>query len=221
MYIQLNGQILYYEKTGEGQPFILVHGNGGSHEVFDVLTSQLSEHYTVYGIDSRGHGLSATPTELHYIDMAEDIAAFIDALELERPLFYGFSDGAIVGLLLASMYPSKLDKLMISGANLNPKDLKGSFYRHLKKEYKKNPRELHRLMLEEPNITEEDLHDITIPTLVLAGEKDLIKKKVTQKIAQHIEHATLVIVPGEDHGSYVEHSEKLYPLLMDFLGKYE
>lgn len=219
MYIQLNGQILYYEKTGEGQPFILIHGNGGTHEVFDVLISQLSEHYTVYAIDSRGHGLSATPKELHYQDMADDMAAFIDALELEHPLFYGFSDGAIVGLLLASMYPNKLDKLMISGANLTPKDIKGSLYRHLKREYKKSHQELHRLMLEEPFITEEDLHDITIPTLVLAGEKDLVKKKVTQKIAQHIEHATLVIVPGEDHGSYVEHSAKLYPLLMEFLNK--
>ena len=219
MYIQLNGQILYYEKTGEGQPFLLVHGNDESHEIYDVLRSQLCEHYTVYAIDSRGHGLSATPKELHYIDMAEDIAAFIDALELERPLFYGFSDGAIVGLLLASLYPNKLDKLMISGANLSPKDLKGSMYRSLKKEYKKSHQELHRLMLEEPNITEEDLHDITVPTLVLAGEKDLVKKKVTQKIAQHIEHATLVILPGEDHSSYVEHSDKLYPILMDFLKK--
>ena len=122
MYIQLNGQILYYEKYGEGQPFLLVHGNGETHEIFDVLIPELAEHYTVYAIDSRGHGLSASPKELHYMDMADDMAAFIDALELKAPLFYGFSDGGIVGLLLASKYPDKLSKLMISGANLTPKD---------------------------------------------------------------------------------------------------
>lgn len=89
MYIQLNGQILYYEKYGEGQPFLLVHGNGETHEIFDVLIPELAEHYTVYAIDSRGHGLSASPKELHYMDMADDMAAFIDALELKAPLFYG------------------------------------------------------------------------------------------------------------------------------------
>lgn len=87
MYIQLNGQILYYEKYGEGQPFLLVHGNGETHEIFDVLIPELAEHYTVYAIDSRGHGLSASPKELHYMDMADDMAAFIVALELKAPLF--------------------------------------------------------------------------------------------------------------------------------------
>lgn len=53
----------------------------------------------------------------------------------------------------------------------------------------------------------------------LSRRKDLIKKKVTKKIAENIEHATLVIVPGEGHGSYIEHSDKLYPLLYSFLNK--
>ena len=219
MYIQLNGQILYYEKYGEGQPFLLVHGNGETHEIFDVLIPELAEHYTVYAIDSRGHGLSATPKELHYMDMADDMAAFIDALELKDPLFYGFSDGGIVGLLLASKYPDKLSKLMISGANLTPKDIKGRTYRRIRRECKKNPNLFSTMMLNEPDIQPEDLHKIKIPTLVLAGEKDLIKKKVTKKIAENIEHATLVIVLGEGHGSYIEHSDKLYPLLYSFLNK--
>lgn len=219
MYIQLNGQILYYEKYGEGQPFLLVHGNGETHEIFDVLIPELAEHYTVYAIDSRGHGLSASPKELHYMDMADDMAAFIDALELKAPLFYGFSDGGIVGLLLASKYPDKLSKLMISGANVTPKDIKGRDYRRIRRECKKNPNPFSTMMLNEPDIQPVDLHKIKIPTLVLAGEKDLIKKKVTKKIAENIEHATLVIVPGEGHGSYIEHSDKLYPLLYSFLNK--
>lgn len=219
MYIQLNGQILYYERFGEGQPFLLVHGNGETHEIFDVLIPKLAAHYCVYAIDTRGHGLSATPKELHYMDMAEDMAAFIDGLSLEKPLFYGFSDGGIIGLLLALKYPDKLSKLMVSGANLEPKDVKGSCFRRIRKEHKKTSSALLRLMLEEPHIDPKELHKITIPTLVLAGEKDLVKKKVTKKIADNIEHATLIIVPGENHGSYIEHSEKLYPLLYEFLNK--
>lgn len=219
MYIQLNGQILYYEKYGEGQPFLLVHGNGETHEIFDVLIPKLAENYTVYALDSRGHGLSATPPALHYTDMAEDVAAFIDALALNKPLYYGFSDGGIIGLLLASKYPNKLSKLMISGANLVPKDLKGKFYNTIKKKHKKEPNELLRLMLEEPDITPADLLKITVPTLILAGEKDIVREKGTLRIARMITHATLVIVPGEDHSSYIEHSEKLYPLLQEFLNK--
>lgn len=219
MYIQLNGQIIFYEKYGAGPPFMLVHGNGETHEIFDVLIPQLAKDYTVYAIDSRGHGLSAVPNELHYADMADDMAAFIDGLSLDHPIYYGFSDGGIIGLLLASKYPDKLSKLMISGANLKPKDVSGKEYRALKKRHKKNPSILTRLMLEEPNIEPEELHTITVPTLVLAGEKDLVKKKVTKQIAEHIEHATLVIVPNEDHGSYITHSEKLYPILHEFLSK--
>ena len=81
MYIQLNGQILYYEKYGEGQPFLLVHGNGETHEIFDVLIPELAEHYTVYAIDSRGHGLSASPKELHYpsVSLLESVVPAIRA----------------------------------------------------------------------------------------------------------------------------------------------
>ena len=65
----------------------------------------------------------------------------------------------------------------------------------------------------------DDLALITVPTLVLAGEHDLVKKSVTKKIVNHIANAALCIVPGEDHGSYIQHSPKLYPLIIDFLHK--
>lgn len=217
MFIQLNGQILYYEKEGEGSPVILVHGNGETHEIFDVLIPKLSQTHTVYAVDTRGHGQSATPKELHYADMAEDMAEFIEGLAIEKPAFYGFSDGGIIGLLLASKYPNTLSRLIVSGANLTPKDVKRSCFRRLKKDYRKSKNPLAELMLKEPSIPVEQLQFISVPTLVLAGSKDLIKKRVTKKIAKNIPNATLKILDGEDHGSYVEHSEKLYPLIDEFL----
>ena len=92
MYIQLNGQVIYYEKTGEGSPIILAHGNGETHKIFDILIPELSRKHTVYALDTRGHGESASPEQYHYSDMAEDIAAFVHALDLTKPAFYGFSD---------------------------------------------------------------------------------------------------------------------------------
>lgn len=219
MFIQLNGQILYYEKKGEASPIILVHGNGESHEIFDVLIAKLSKEYTVYAVDSRGHGQSASPKEFHYEDMAEDMAEFIDGLRIKKPAFYGFSDGAIIGLLLASKYPDKLSALIISGANLHPKDIKHRLYRKIRRRVRKTQDPLAKLMLTEPDIPLDQLAFISVPTLVLAGSKDIVKPKVTKAIAKNIPNATLQILENETHGSYVEHSDKLFPLIQDFLSK--
>ncbi|MBO5373788.1 MAG: alpha/beta hydrolase [Lachnospiraceae bacterium] len=216
MYIQLNGQVIYYEKSGEGSPVILVHGNGETHATFDVLIPELSKKHTVYALDSRGHGKSATVSEYHYADMAEDVVAFVQALDLVKPAFYGFSDGGIIGLIAASKYPTLFSALAISGANLTPAGCKLSerLLDHLRYMKTKNP--LIKLMMKEPNITKAELSKITIPTLILAGSKDLIKKSETKRIASGIPDATLKILPGEDHFSYVVKSPKLFPLLDDF-----
>jgi pimeloyl-ACP methyl ester carboxylesterase len=77
----VNGITLYYEKTGEGQPIILLHGNGEDHQIFNVLTDQLKENFSVYAIDSRGHGKSTRVRELDYRSMAEDVVEFIKILD--------------------------------------------------------------------------------------------------------------------------------------------
>ncbi len=112
MYIQLNGQILFYEQYGEGKPLILLHGNGEDHNIFNELCDKLKDDYTIYAIDTRGHGLSATPTEYHYSDMADDLLAFIDSLAISSPCVVGFSDGGITALLAAIKDQSKLGAMM-------------------------------------------------------------------------------------------------------------
>lgn len=216
MYIQLNGQILFYEKYGEGSPVILVHGNGETHSIFDVLIRQLSKHHTVYAPDTRGHGLSATPKELHYSDMAEDMANFINVLDIERPAFFGFSDGGIVGLLLASKYPDIISSLVVAGANLKPADLNWHMLHRIKRSYRKNKDPLTKLMLTEPDIEPERLAFISVPTLVLAGQKDIVKPAATKLIADSIADSRLEILPKETHTSYVVHNATLAPLLSDF-----
>ncbi len=216
MYIQLNGQVIYYEKHGEGSPVILVHGNKETHRIFQVLVPELSKKHTVYALDSRGHGFSSAVNEYHYSDMAEDVAAFVHALELVRPAYYGFSDGGIIGLIAASPDPAMFSALAVSGANLTPSGFK--FFPRLSIWFQsladKDP--LVRLMQKEPHITKADLARITVPTLVLAGEKDMVKKSETKRIAASVLDASLQILPGETHASYVVKSPKLFPLLDEF-----
>ncbi len=179
----------------------------------------LAENYTVYAIDSRGHGQSSKVDTIGYDDMMQDVAAFIEKLHLEKPILLGFSDGAIIGLLLASMYPDKLSALISCGANTNPRQLKKWFLAFAKFGYffTKDPKM--KMMYTEPNILREDLAKIKVPTLVLAGSRDMISEKDTKEIAESIADGDCMILKGETHSSYINYSERLYEAIRPFLEK--
>ena len=219
--ITVNGVRIHYAMAGEGRPVILAHGNGEDHRLFDTEIRQLAAAgYRVYAPDSRGHGASQPVSEYHYADMAEDMFRLIEALDLgEKPAFYGYSDGGIIGLMLAVRHPGCIRALAISGTNLSPEGIIPSFIEEYTALNKKNPDPLVTLMLTEPHIDPESLREIAVPVLVTAGENDLILRSETEKIAGRIPGAEMVILPGHDHGSYVAGSEIMGKLLVDFLGK--
>lgn len=215
MYIMANQLRLFYECAGQGTPMILLHGNGESGGIFDVCMPQLAKHYTVYALDSRCHGRSQDTPEISYGAMADDLIAFITELGLDRPVVYGFSDGGIVGLLLAIKRPDLLRHLIVSGANLNPQGLTSWALSEIERDYAASPDKLTALMLREPDIRLEELGSIPIPVDVLAGEFDLIRSEHTAEIAAAIPRGRLRIIPDADHSSYIVHSDALYPILMD------
>lgn len=120
MFIHVNGVRLFYEKQGTGKPLILLHGNEEDHRIFDEAIELLKKHYTVYAVDSRGHGQSDKVLEYHYLDMAKDIQEMIEQLELKDVSLMGSSDGAIIGLLIGSLYPKLVDHLILAGVNVKP-----------------------------------------------------------------------------------------------------
>ena len=124
MNINVNNVNLYYEVYGKGIPIILLHGNSETHEIFDKLIEKLKDKYKVYAIDSRCHGKSEDTNKISYELMRDDIISFIRKLKIDKPILYGFSDGGIIGLLVAIKEPDILSKLIISGANLNSKGMK-------------------------------------------------------------------------------------------------
>lgn len=208
---------IYYEKIGTGKPLILLHGNKEDHTIFNKLTASLKNSFTVYSIDSRSHGKSSSTEELHYTDMADDVLRFIDELKLEKPCFYGFSDGGIIGLLCCIKRPDVFEKMIISGANITVNGLKplirfGSaisyFFTHDKRT---------KMMLSEPNITVSELKKIKCPTLVLAGEFDIICEKETRLIADSIPNSTLRIIKGKGHGDYVVNSDYLRGTITEYI----
>ena len=123
MQIEVNGVNLYYEEYGQGSPIILLHGNHEDLTIFDNLIDSLKKDYKVYAIDSRCHGKSENADEISYELMRDDIIEFIYKLRLNRPVLYGFSDGAIIGLMIAIKDRNILSRVISSGANVTASQL--------------------------------------------------------------------------------------------------
>ena len=219
MLVKVNNININYEVCGQGSPIILLHGNQETHEIFDKLIEKMQVNYTVYALDSRCHGKSDNPDKISYNLMAEDTIAFIKKLKISKPILYGFSDGGIVGLLIAIKEPDILSNLIISGANITPDATTKLDTILTKLFYFFTKNKLIKMMLDEPNIPLEDLQRITIPVHVLAGEKDVIRLNHTKLIADNIKNSTLEIVKGENHGSYIIHSDKIYGIIKKYLEK--
>ena len=118
-YAEVNGINLYYETHGTGRPLVLLHGGLGSGEMFGPVLPALAERHRVILPDLPGHGRTADidrPIDLRL--MADDIAALIDQLGLDRPDLVGYSLGGGVALHTAARYPDKVGRLVSAAANI-------------------------------------------------------------------------------------------------------
>jgi pimeloyl-ACP methyl ester carboxylesterase len=115
--VDVHGTALYYEEHGDGAALILIHGGLGSSYQWQPVAPELAESFQVITPDSRGHGRSTNPAgELSYARIADDIAALIAALGLERPVVGGWSDGGQVTLELGARHPGAAGALIVGAA---------------------------------------------------------------------------------------------------------
>ena len=210
-----DGHKLHYEFCGQDDPdyvpILLLHGNGEDMRIFGGTIEPLLVSNCFYLLDSRMHGgsepLEGAKTELHYSDMADDAVALMEQLRIHEYDVVGFSDGGIVALLMA-MRSKRVRKVITIGANTSPDGLTLRARFMMKRAYKaaekrgdRRTMELQRLMLEEPNITLNDLARIIAEVTVVLGEKDpFIKRQHSEQIAFAIPHGSHMLVPGAGHG---------------------
>ena len=117
-YAEVNGINLYFETHGTGQPLILLHGGLGSGEMFGPTLTELAQQHQVITVDLQGHGRTADidrPIDIRL--MADDIAALIDHLKLDKPDVVGYSLGGGVALFTAVKYPDKVRRLVVASAH--------------------------------------------------------------------------------------------------------
>lgn len=199
----------YYIEKGTGVPLILLHGNGEDCGYFVHQMEPFAKHFRVIAIDTRGHGQTPRGEASFSIrQFAEDLLDFMNLHQIEKAHILGFSDGGNIAMVFALMHPERVERLILNGANLNASGVKRKVqipieigYRIAKIFATKSPAarknaEMLGLMVNDPNVKAEELSCIQNPTLVIAGEKDMIKDSHTRLIAKSIPEAMLSIIPG-------------------------
>src|SRR6266508_464722 len=198
-YAEVNGINLYYETHGSGHPLILLHGGLGSSEMFGPVRPLLAERHQVIAVDLQGHGRTADidrPIDVRL--MADDIAALIDHLGLDKPDLVGYSLGGGVALHTAAKYPAMVGRLVVVSANIRPdaiypemraqqgqvsaaaaEFMKDTPMYQLYQRVAPRPEDFPRLldkigeaMAEDFDFTEE-VRSLQVPTLIVAADADM------------------------------------------------
>ena len=187
------------------------------------MTESKTNEPGIEAIMQVGLGFWASKTLLSAIEMelftelgnrAEDLNALLEKLKVKPVYVLGWSDGGIIGLLLAIRHPDKVGKLAIMGANLNPEGAYDWALRWAAQEDKRAAamiakgdtsqpwsvmRQHFNLLMKQPHIPVADLAKVKASTLVMAGDKDVIRDDHTLQIFHGIPQAHLAIFPGATH----------------------
>lgn len=240
MYASVNDLDMYYQEHGSGDPLVLLHGGLTTIDAsFGELLPALATTRRVIAVEQQGHG--HTPDidrPLTFDQMADDTAALLRQLGVERADLFGYSDGGIVALGLAIRHPDLVRKLVVAGTNFNNDGLYPEivdFFRHgtiddlgdLGDDYAAvapNPdawptlvAKVFRQALEFPGWRADDLRAIRSPALVIAGDDDMIRPEHAVELYRLILIARLAILPGTDHQQIVRRADWLLSMIPPFL----
>ena len=219
----------YYMEKGNGDPFILLHGNGESCDYFRGQIDEFAKAYHVYAIDTRGHGKTPRGDRPFTIrQFADDLLCFMDDHQIGKAHLLGFSDGGNIAMVFAIRHPDRVNRLILNGANLDPGGVKRSVQMPIEIGYRIAKRfsgksdsaranaEKLGLMVNDPNVRPEELETIRARTLVIAGTKDMIREPHTRLIARCIPDSRLVFIGG-DHLIASKKPEEFNRAVLDFL----
>src|SRR5688572_18063407 len=193
---KVNGMQMYYEVSGSGDPLIVLHGAYMNIPTMGAIIPRLAKTHRVYAVELQGHGRTTDiDRPITYPNMADDVAAFMDAVGLPKADVFGYSMGAIVGLQLAIRHPAKVNKLVAASVAYDLEGWQPAFkdvipqmtvemilQMPFAKEYPRlaaNPNgfpELARKLIaleKEPMAWAEDVKAMKTPVLIIAGDADV------------------------------------------------
>lgn len=240
-YIHAGAVHTYYEVMGEGTPLLLLHGGLVGIDTFSAQTPVLAERHRVYLPERRGHGHTAdVDGPITYEIMARDTAAFMEAVALPKAHLLGWSDGAVVALLVALRRPELVDKLVLIGACASREgytpETRASFETVTRQDVPileqmyalaspDGPEhfgvvfdKLKPQWATEPNIGPAELGRVPAETLILIGDHDIVTVEHAAAMQRAMPDAELAVVPGASHMAPMEKPAIVNGLILDFLG---
>lgn len=224
----VNGIDMYYEVHGSGEatPLVLLHGGGSTIEVtFGKVLPFFAQHRKVIAVEEQGHGrTSDRDAPVRFETSADDVAALLEHLHIDQADVFGFSNGASTALQVAIRHPGRVRKLVFASSMTKkegaypqlwefmqqadfsnmPQPLKDAFL-------KVNPdaeqlRVMHDKdrdrMFNFEDVDDDALRGMQAPTLILVGDRDIVKPEHALELSRTIPNARLMIVPG-GHGDYI------------------
>ena len=192
----VHGMQMYYEVSGQGDPLIVLHGAYMNIPSMGAIVPKLAATHTVYALELQGHGRTTdVDRPITYANLADDVAAFMDAVGLAKADVFGYSMGAQAGLQLAIRHPSKVSKLVAASVAYDLRGWQPEFQAAIPQmtvesilgmpfhaEYRKltpNPEGFPALaekliaLEHQPMAWEAEVAKVKIPALIIVGDADV------------------------------------------------
>ena len=225
-------------RFNSGDSVLLLHGGMSQSEGFDGRLAPSVMGFNVHSYDRAGHGRSPDQTgSFHFDFQFEEAIAFLEDVVKEPAHLIGFSDGGIISLLVAINRPDLIRTITLIGANYHysavqppvkpwkPDEIERAKYAKFSPDapetLDKKIRKMAKIWNTEPTMSLKQLRTIKVPTLVIAGDDDVVTLKHTNEIYEAIEKSRLAIIPGASHLIDKDQPQLLNKVIRDFLLNHE
>jgi pimeloyl-ACP methyl ester carboxylesterase len=235
---------IYYEEYGQGPPLILLSGGGLSRSIkdFENCIPGLAKHYRVIAPDSPGQGRSEQADTLTYEVLLEFTSRLIDSLKIDSAYVMGWSDGGIIGILLAEKRPDKIRKVIAVGANnglrraLPPgipidsvypmkvdyfektnKELIDRYMNTLSRDWRKQVNDLNNMWYQKESYFSDSIYGrINIPVMIVLGDRDEMVVEHGLEMHRLIKGSQFCVLPNTTHEVFAEKPDLINKIAIDF-----
>lgn len=224
----VNGINMYYEVHGrrDGVPLVLLHGGGSTIEVtFSRVLPVFAGSRRVIAVEEQGHGRTTDrDAPVTFESSADDVAALLRYLKVDKADIFGFSNGASIALQVAIRHPQLVRKMVFASSMTRrdgakpqlwefmkhadfsnmPQQLKDAFLRvnpdvqQLKTMHDKDAARMQSFT----DVPDDSVRSVRAPTLIVLGDQDIMKPEHAVELTRLISGARLLILPG-GHGDYL------------------
>ncbi|WP_178377124.1 alpha/beta fold hydrolase [Chryseolinea serpens] len=243
-YISIRGKKIYYEEYGKGVPLLLLSGGGHSRSIKDFARCipGLSQHFRIIAPDTPSQGRSEQPDSISYEILTETMSQLIDSLSVDSLYVMGWSDGGIVGILLAERRADKVKKVIAVGANngkrgfnIPPgipldsvvppsKEIFEKLNKQLIEDYSKLPgkdwvkllESLNKMVYADEYFSRSIYDRIKIPVMIVVGDRDDISIAHGEEMYKSIPGSQFCVLPHTSHEVFKEQPELINRVAIGF-----